>query len=402
MPRRTIENITAEYNRFKGFVKDSAALSEIAPYMDSNLKPVMKNLYKRMVCMGTIVKLAETGQGSKEAQEILNMKQEELEKYDNYFIKLDSNTRTRIEDYFENEQHAELFKNSAWSAAYSCFMNTENLKLTKLINDSKTLAETMKTTKEEIAKIAAREKDENGRNIDQLNRDIAELHKKRKLLQETINNAYNKKNNDEFINEQKKEYESLTKEFNELVQERDSVPGLTDLIKKHQDARKKLSKIETPDRIFSKQALSRADKLYSKRALNKGLHTNSKEFDKMISALDKIRGTNGDLNKMKETLENLKQDASKYLEEKNKQTRLFPSAMRKQRMEYANDLISFADDFLKEMDDPDIKKEMQNQAEKKEMQKQAEQNKTNEKEKVLTDADKRQIQKLEELLPHLM
>ena len=105
MPRRTIENITAEYNRFKDFVKDSAALSEIAPYMDSNLKPVMKNLYKRIVCMGTIVKLAETGQSSKEAQEILNMKQEELEKYDDYFIKLDSNTRTRIENYFENEKH---------------------------------------------------------------------------------------------------------------------------------------------------------------------------------------------------------------------------------------------------------------------------------------------------------
>ena len=64
----------------------------------------------------------------------------------------------------------------------------------------------------------------------------------------------------------------------------------------------------------------------------------------MINSLDTLR--TWDINKpekIQEALQNLKDNANKYLEAKHKQNRTNPSALRNTRLQFAESLVIFAD-----------------------------------------------------------
>lgn len=88
--------------------------------------------------------------------------------------------------------------------------------------------------------------------------------------------------------------------------------------------------------------------------IQKANHTNSSQYTNMINAATEIFNPKGELSKLKDTdfesykdkISMLKEQTEKYINEKNKQFRPFPSSQRKFRLAFANDLLSICNDYL--------------------------------------------------------
>jgi hypothetical protein len=108
-------------------------------------------------------------------------------------------------------------------------------------------------------------------------------------------------------------------------------------------------------------------------------HKNSPEFNKMTGMLEKLskyaNAKDKDVNKFIEDLNKLKDAADKYLVKKNEQHRLFPTAQRRFRLEYAEWLKEFATLAQEELQREVISK---NASSKQDLSKETAETKTNE------------------------
>ena len=111
----------------------------------------------------------------------------------------------------------------------------------------------------------------------------------------------------------------------------------------------------------------------------------------MIDALDNIKYSQGNLDKMKQAMLDLKAQADKYLEAKEKQIHWLPSARHEQRKAYAETLKALADNTLKAMENPEISKLMSKEV-----------IKDNAKENVQTDAAKHTSELLHKISGYIL
>lgn len=123
---------------------------------------------------------------------------------------------------------------------------------------------------------------------------------------------------------------------------------------------KNLLKIKPGEAILDD--VMRAGKhLYNQVGIRQGRHSNSKEFDEMILALDLVANWDtpdtlktlmlaGDTYRSMDTmLKLLKLTAQTYLDKKHEQFRPFPSAKRRARLAFAESLIEFVDEHLEKL-----------------------------------------------------
>ena len=105
-------------------------------------------------------------------------------------------------------------------------------------------------------------------------------------------------------------------------------------------------------RDYNRNAIARdlsfaAKRLYDNQdSFQRKGHENSPEFNRMTGMLQTVsqyaNAKDKDVNKFIKDLNNLKDAADKYLVKKNEQHRLFPTAQRRFRLEYAEWLKEFA------------------------------------------------------------
>ena len=107
----------------------------------------------------------------------------------------------------------------------------------------------------------------------------------------------------------------------------------------------------TEKELFENKIKEAAKELLAKKDLRKGIHINSKEYKKMISALEKLANWDENAGPLKDTLEELKNSASDYLIAKGRQDRKNPTALRNTRLEYGQLLIDFASEGVKDVED---------------------------------------------------
>ena len=102
-----------------------------------------------------------------------------------------------------------------------------------------------------------------------------------------------------------------------------------------------------PDLIT--EIVKSAETFWNNRDARRGSHTNTTEYNKMIEAVDDLR-TVTDENALRVKLQAVAEQTQKYLEKKEAQTRLIPSALRRTRMEAARDLLNKVTKHLETMD----------------------------------------------------
>jgi hypothetical protein len=375
--------------------------------MDANMRKIMNHLYDRVECMGKILELSERKSEDDAVKEEIAKNKKYLENSDKFLANLETDTRKKMERYFENEKYADLFKNSAWRAAYNAFMFTDNLRMDKDIqadiNKHRKLQENVDKANQELDALAKEQMKLYNRDVIKLNNDATECWKKMNELDERMKQGkYNEvrkkltelqaaidnckvipdgseelektnslleaeKNYARYVAGEKKaqEYIEIEKQYKEyktkmqeLVEERDKAPNIRTLLKKCKEARKVQKQTRKLNSMFKDRIKDTAGNFFDKRNLNRGWHRNSKEYENMITALEELKNCSGGLSKMKTALEKLKQEATNYITEKNKQNRLLPSAMRWQRLSFAENIKLFVDISLIEMQREEIQTEM--------------------------------------------
>ena len=159
----------------------------------------------------------------------------------------------------------------------------------------------------------------------------------------------------------KEKHAKVLSVFDAKLEEREKLMHLKEITEGYKAAineRKALPSVNE-SKLTDKISESAAN-LYGKRALRQGSHTNSREYDRMIAALDNVqKWTKGEgTGSQKEALSALEKEAAAYLVAKSKQFRFSPSVMRMQRLEYANAIVAFAQQSLEEMDRAEVEKDV--------------------------------------------
>ena len=123
MPGSTIESITKEYNRYKTLGEDLLSMEQHGKFehMDKKLQKTLKALRVRAQHISNIVERTRDNINT----DALDYRYKELEKCDIAFTKLSREQRKEVVDLFEAVNQEELLNDPRWHAAYSAFMSTE-------------------------------------------------------------------------------------------------------------------------------------------------------------------------------------------------------------------------------------------------------------------------------------
>lgn len=330
-----LETAQKELRALKGIRTVFRMMTEnLVPFME----PIVYDQIRKMVKTGEDLRKLIEGSKARSDKEI---KSELAEIHARIRRQFDDNTRLKMDAFFETME-PEIAKTEEWKQMYQVYLkfsavespevtrwNREKLKIDERFNKL-----TEKVPREELMVI--------NRNIHISRKRIADL--TRKLETE---NTPEKIAVQEQLEKEKQKYNNLMECW----------PELNDISKDAQNLIK-----AKPNGVILDDVMKTAVHLYDQTGIHQEGHTNSKEFDEMITALDLVAYWDspdtlkslmlaGDTYRSMDTmLKLLKLTAQTYLDEKHLQFRPFPTARRQARLALAESLIEFVDEQLEKMD----------------------------------------------------
>ena len=132
MGRRTLESVKKEYTIYKGLYEKLAKLCDPQKLEKSEeLRSVQVMVNQLMSRAKSIENSVKESEKEKPDFDEIRKHYAELETTDLYFGRMSGEDRQKYEKIFEETKDSSLLKNPAWHAAYSAFMVTRSLDVTK-------------------------------------------------------------------------------------------------------------------------------------------------------------------------------------------------------------------------------------------------------------------------------